>query len=59
MVEANKPNPALEMARTLSLDKVEAELLGSGAQAPVENKPGSYERFMQMLGATGGRRPGA
>lgn len=58
-VEKGKPNPPLEAAQTLSLDPVEALLLGGSSDSAVkENKTGSYERFMMQLGANGGKKPG-
>ena len=58
-VGAGKPNTALDRAATLSLDDVEAAMLGSSAPAPVkENQNGSFERFMGALGGNGGRKPG-
>lgn len=60
MVEAGKPNPALEQAGKLSYDDIEAAVLGSAsaAQQAPENKNGSFERFMMTLGARGGAKPG-
>lgn len=59
-VGKGKPNTALDRAATLSLDDVEAAMLGSSAPAPAvkENRNGSFERFMGALGGNGGRRPG-
>lgn len=59
MVEKGKPNPALEQAVILSLDEVEAKMLGAtAAEAPKakENAPGSFEKFMTMLGSGGKQR---
>jgi hypothetical protein len=58
MVEKGKPNPALDAATRMSLDDVEMALLGSAPQKKTENGAGSYEKFMSMLGARGGSRPG-
>jgi hypothetical protein len=58
MTDGTSPNQALEQASKLTLDEVEAPLLGAAADKPKENKEGSYERFMGTLGASGGRRPG-
>lgn len=54
MVEKGKPNPALDAAGKLTIDSVEAALLGvslDGVQA--ENKPGSFERLMGVMGQGG------
>ncbi len=51
MVGKGKPNPALEHAGKISLDDVEVLLLGGELPGrPVENKNGSYERFMTRFG---------
>jgi hypothetical protein len=55
MVEGE--NPAMESASKLTLDPVEAVLLGQQPVKPKENAAGSYERFMSVLGARGGQRP--
>jgi len=53
------PNTALEAAGKLTLDPVESAFLGADTPAqPKENAPGSFERFMGALGASGGKRPG-
>lgn len=54
-----KPNTALEAANKLTLDDVEAELLGTVEkdEGPRENSNGSFEKFMMMMG-NGGQRPG-
>lgn len=59
MTDGKSPNTALDNAGLLTLDEVEAKMLGAApaATAP-ENKEGSYERFMGALGASGGRKPG-
>lgn len=53
MIEKGKENVALNQAEMLTLDEVEAALLGhepSNSNGPRENGVGSYERFMMMMG---------
>lgn len=48
MVE--KENPALEQARQISFDEIDRLLLEEASAAPQENKEGSYERILAMMG---------
>ena len=53
MLGKNQENRALQQAEVLSIDDIEAILLGAepgGGRGPRENGIGSYERFMQMVG---------
>lgn len=43
-------NPALEKARTIAFDDIEAAALGDST-APGENKEGSFERLMKAFGS--------
>ena len=57
MTDGKTENIALEKARQLTLDPVEAALLKAGPEeVPQENAPGSYERIMARFGS-GGMRP--
>lgn len=56
MVEKGKPNPALEAAAKLTIDNVEAALFGvEGTAEQQENRPGSYERLVGLMGQGGTR----
>lgn len=53
MIEKGQENKALSQAEMLTLDEVEAALLGidpKNSSGPKENGNGSYERFMMMMG---------
>jgi len=59
MTDGKSENTALENAGKLTLDPVEAVLLGSAPQeTPKENAAGSYERIMARFGSGGMRPPG-
>ncbi len=48
MIEKGKPNEPLMMAKTMAYDEIERAMLGGASSAPVENKPGTYEKLMGL-----------
>lgn len=60
MLDEGKENPGMTFASSLAYDAIEAAMLANEevavkAKTP-EPKAGSYEKFMSMLGNTGGSR---
>lgn len=59
MTDGKSPNKAFEAAGSLTLDPIEAVILGSSPGPVVkENAPGTFEKFMGVLGHSGGMKPG-